>query len=106
MLLHKIITPLMKRLKRRSVLVEEEQESSYLADSKANADSDGACSLLPLQATACTYRIAFSVACGVRAANDCPSERRATLRHPGRDCGCISYGSIGRPVGTSICAMR
>jgi len=58
-LLHKIITRLMKLLTRRGVLVEEEEEgSSYLAD--ANADSDEARSLRPLQAAAwpCRPRLA------------------------------------------------
>jgi len=49
-LLHKIITRLMKLLTRRGVLVEEEEGSSYLAD--AEADSDEARALRPLQAAA------------------------------------------------------
>ena len=62
-LLHKIITRLMKLLTRRSVLVEEEEGgSSYLAD--ADADSDEARALRPLQAAACTYRIAFGPRAG------------------------------------------
>jgi len=62
-LLHKIITRLMKLLTRRSVLVEEEKGgSSYLAD--ADADSDEARALRPLQAAACTYRIAFGPRAG------------------------------------------
>jgi len=62
-LLHKIITRLMKLLTRRGVLVEEEEGgSSYLAD--ADADSDEARSLRPLQAAACTYRIAFGPRAG------------------------------------------
>ena len=57
-LLHKIITRLMKLLTRRGVLVEEgEGGSRYLAD--ADADSDEARPLRPLQAAACTYRVAF-----------------------------------------------
>jgi len=62
-LLHKIITRLMKLLTRRGVLVEEEGEgSSYLAD--ADADSDEARALRPLQAAACTCRIAFGPRAG------------------------------------------
>jgi len=41
---------------RRGVLVEE-QGQTYVADS--DGDSDEACTLRPLQAAACTYRIAF-----------------------------------------------
>jgi hypothetical protein len=61
-LLHKIITRLMKMLTRRGVLIEEEEGSSYLAD--ADADSDEARALRPLQAAACTYRIAFGPRAG------------------------------------------
>jgi hypothetical protein len=61
-LLHKIITRLMKLLTRRGVLIEEEEGSSYLAD--ADADSDEARALRPLQAAACTYRIAFGPRAG------------------------------------------
>jgi len=59
-LLHKIITRLMKLLTRRGVLVKEEEGSSYLAD----ADSDDARALWPLQAAACTYCIAFGPRAG------------------------------------------
>ena len=58
-LLHKIIARLMKVLTRRGVLVEEEG-SSYLGD--GDAESDDARALRPLQAAACTYRIAFGQA--------------------------------------------
>jgi len=44
------------------VLVEEEEGSSYLAD--AEADSDEARALRPLQAAACTYGIAFGPRAG------------------------------------------
>jgi len=54
-LLHRIITRLMKLLTRRSVLVEEEGGSSYLAHADADADSDEARALRPLQAAACTF---------------------------------------------------
>jgi Putative transposase len=54
--LHKIITRSMKLLTRRGVLVEEEG-STYMADN--DGDSDEARTLRPLQAAACTYRIAF-----------------------------------------------
>jgi len=52
----------MKLLTRRSVLIEEEEVegSSYLADADADADSDEARSLRPLQAAACTHRVAFA----------------------------------------------
>ena len=58
--LRKIITRLMKLLT-LGVLVEEEG-STYMADS--DADSDEARVLMPLQAAACTYRIAFSPRAG------------------------------------------
>ena len=59
--LHKIITRLMKLLTRRGVLVEEEG-STYMADS--DSDSDEARVLRPLQAAACTCRIAFDPGAG------------------------------------------
>ena len=59
--LHKIITRMMKLLTRRGVLVEEEG-STYLADN--DGDSDEARTLRPLQAAACTYRIAFGPRAG------------------------------------------
>jgi hypothetical protein len=59
--LHKIITRLMKLLTRRGVLVEEEG-STYMADN--DGDSDEARVLRPLQAAACTYRIAFGPRAG------------------------------------------
>ncbi len=59
--LHKIITRLMKLLTRKGVLVEE-QGSTYMADD--DADSDEARVLRPLQAAACTYRIAFGPRAG------------------------------------------
>ena len=59
--LHKIITRMMKLLTRRGVLVEEEG-STYLADN--DGDSDEARVLRPLQAAACTYRIAFGPRAG------------------------------------------
>ena len=53
----------MKLLTRRGVFIEEEGEgSSYLAN--ADADSDEARALRPLQAAACTYRIAFGPRAG------------------------------------------
>jgi Putative transposase len=54
--LHKIITRTMKLLTRLGVLVEEHGQT-YLADN--DGDSDEARVLRPLQAAACTYRIAF-----------------------------------------------
>ena len=59
--LHKIITRTMKLLTRRGVLVEEEG-STYVADK--DGDSDEARTLRPLQAAACTYRIAFGPRAG------------------------------------------
>jgi hypothetical protein len=52
---------LMKLLTRHGVLVEEDG-STYQADSAA--DSDNARALRPLQAAACTYRIAFGPRAG------------------------------------------
>ena len=59
--LHKIITRWMKLLTRRGVLLEEEG-STYLADN--DGDSDEARALRPLQAAACTCRIAFGPRAG------------------------------------------
>ncbi len=59
--LHKIITRMMKLLTRPGVLVEE-KGSTYGADS--DGDSDEARTLRPLQAAACTYRIAFGPRAG------------------------------------------
>jgi hypothetical protein len=59
--LHKIITRAMKLPTRRGVLVEEEG-STYMADN--DGDSDEARTLRPLQAAACTYRIAFGPRAG------------------------------------------
>ena len=59
--LRKIITRMMKLLTRRGVLVEEEG-STYMADN--DGDSDDARALRPLQAAACTYRIAFGPRAG------------------------------------------
>ncbi len=62
--LRKIITRTMKLLARRGVLVEEDG-STYMADS--DGDSDEARVLRPLQAAACTYRIAFGPRAGQKA---------------------------------------
>jgi hypothetical protein len=59
--LHKIITRILKLLTRRGALVEEQGET-YMAD--ADPDSDDAHTLRPLQAAACTYRIAFGPRAG------------------------------------------
>jgi hypothetical protein len=59
--LHKIITRTMKLLTRRGVLVEE-QGQTYMADN--GSDSDEVRALRPLQAAACTYRIAFGPRAG------------------------------------------
>ena len=57
----KIITRMMKLLTRKGVLVEE-QGQAYMADD--DSDSDEARTLRPLQAAACTYRIAFGPRAG------------------------------------------
>ena len=78
-LLHRIITRLMKLLTRRGVLVEEEEGgSSYLADAEVDADSDEARALRPLQAAACTYRIAFGPRVGLQGVHGarCDAARR------------------------------
>ena len=62
-LLDQIISRLMKLLTGRGELIEE-QGSTYLADS--DADSDDARMLRPLQAAACTYRIAFGPRAGLQ----------------------------------------
>jgi Putative transposase len=59
--LHKIIIRMMKLLTRQGVLVDEEG-STYMADN--GGDSDEARVLRPLQAAACTYRIAFGPRAG------------------------------------------
>ena len=59
--LHKIITRTMKLLTRRGVLIEE-QGQTYLANN--DGDSDEARVLRPLQAAACTYRVAFGPRAG------------------------------------------
>ena len=59
--LHRIIARLMRLLTRREVLVEEEG-STYVADN--GGDSDEARTLRPLQAAACTCRIAFGPRAG------------------------------------------
>ena len=59
--LHKIITRTMKLLTRRGLLIEEKGQA-YLADT--DGDSDEARVLRPLQAAACTYRIAFGPRAG------------------------------------------
>ena len=53
----------------------EEQGSTYLAD--RDADSDDARTLRPLQAAACTYRIAF----GPRAGHKMFTVQSTMLRH-------------------------
>ena len=59
--LHKIISRTMKLLTRRGVLIEE-QGQTYMADN--DSDSDEARTLRPLQAAACTYRIALGPRAG------------------------------------------
>ena len=53
-----------KLLTRRGVLIAEEEGSSHLAD--GDTDSDDARTRRPLQAAACTYRIALGRALGRR----------------------------------------
>jgi hypothetical protein len=59
--LQRIITRILKLLTRRGVLIEE-QGQTYMADN--DADSDDVRTLRPLQAAACTYRIAFGPRAG------------------------------------------
>ena len=59
--LHRIITRTMKLLNRRGVLIEE-QGQTYMANN--DGDSDEARALRPLQAAACTYRIALGPRAG------------------------------------------
>ena len=59
--LHQIIGRLLKMLIRRGYLVKE-QGSAYLAD--IDVDGDDVRTLMPLQAAACTYRIAFGPRAG------------------------------------------
>jgi hypothetical protein len=59
--LHNVITRTKKLLTRRGVLVEQ-QRQTYVADN--DSDSNEACALRPLQAEACTYRIAFGPRAG------------------------------------------
>ncbi len=66
----------MKLLTRRGALVEEEG-STYMADN--DGDSDEARALRPLQAAACTYRIAF----GPRAGQKVPTVQGAMPRDAG-----------------------
>ena len=75
--LHKIITRLMKLLTRRGVLVEEEG-SIYMADN--DGVSDEARVLRPLQAAACTYRIAFGPRAGQKVLTLQGAMRRETER--------------------------
>ena len=72
--LHKVITRTMKLLTRPGVLIEE-QGSIFMADN--DGDSEEARVLRPLQAAACTYRIAF----GPRAGQKC---RRRSKSDPPR----------------------
>ena len=73
--LHKIITRMMKLLTRRGALIEEEGKT-YMAD--GDADSDDARTLRPLQAAACTYRVAF----GPRAGQKVLTVQNAMPREP------------------------
>ena len=68
---HKIITRTMKLLTRRGALVEE-QGTTYMADT--DADSDDARTLRPLEAAACTYRIAFGPRAGLTLQGAMPRE--------------------------------
>ena len=68
----------MKLLTRRGVLVEE-QGSTYMADN--DGDSDEARVLRPLQAAACTYRIAFGPRAGQKVLTlqgACPGRRTSS----------------------------
>ena len=57
-MLHKIISRMMKMLTRRGVLVEEEGSTCMAFMANNDGDADEARVLRPLQAAACTYRIA------------------------------------------------
>lgn len=61
-LLHDLIASLMKLLTRRGASIDDEDGSTDLAES--DAASDDARALRPLQAAACTYRIAFGPRAG------------------------------------------
>ncbi|MDH5538220.1 MAG: hypothetical protein OEY03_02335 [Rhizobacter sp.] len=62
-MLQRIITRILKLLTRRRVLIEE-QGQTYMADN--DPDSDDSRTLRPLQAAACTCRIAFGPRAGQR----------------------------------------
>ena len=72
--LHRMVGRILKMLTRHGALVEE-QDSMYVADD----DSDDARTLRPLQAAACTYRIAF----GPRAGQKLLTVQGAMPRDPG-----------------------
>ncbi|HEY8707891.1 MAG TPA: transposase, partial [Burkholderiaceae bacterium] len=74
--LHRIVGRILKMLTRRGVLVED-QDSMYVADDEG--DSDDARTLRPLQAAACTYRIAF----GPRVGQKLLTVQGAMPREPG-----------------------
>ena len=59
--LHRIITRMMKLLTRKGVLIEDQGQTCMADD---DSDSDEARVLRPLQAAACTYRIAFGPRAG------------------------------------------
>ena len=85
----------MKLLTRRRVLVEEEG-STYLADN--DGDADKARVLRPLQAAACTYRIAFGPRAGQKVLTvqgAMPRERdfKQTLRAAVR-CGAVDRQAL------------
>ena len=90
--LRKIITRMMKLLTRKGVLVEE-QGQTYMADD--DSDSDEARTLRPLQAAACTYRIAFGPRAGQKVLTVQGAMPRA--RTPSRRCAPTSTGSACTP---------
>ena len=93
--LHKIITRMMKLLTRRGVLVEEEG-STYMADN--DGDSDEARTLRPLQAAACTYRIAFGPRAGQKVLTVQTSSRRCVPTATASACTprCAAAPTIAR----------
>ena len=79
----------------------EEQGSTYVADN--DGDSDEARTLRPLQAAACTYRIAFGPRAGqkvltVQGAMPRQAEFKQTL------CADINGNRVARSRGGELCA--
>ena len=90
-------------LTRRGVPVEE-AGSSYLAD--GDADSDDARTLRPLQAAACTYRIAFGPRAGLQGLHGarCDAARRRARAQAW--AGRRSSRFLWRQAENSLCSVR